>query len=171
MLKLVSLVVVSVLTLGAASSVARSATPLVNVSVVLSRAGAQMALNAALDAAAKMHAPCSVAVVDPSGTLMAFESFDGVRAGSPDLALGKARAAALLQRPTSEIEDKTNQGRVAFVTSGVMALRGGMPLRDGNVVVGAIGVAGLNKDNDVKIAAEAADAFAHAVQGSAGDGH
>jgi len=128
--------------------------------LVLSRAGAQAALQAAMKEALRLQAPCAVAVVDPSGVLLAFDSFDGVRAGSPDLAIGKARAAALLQRPTSEIEDKTNGGRVAFVTAGYMALRGGMPLKDGAEVVGAIGVAGLNKDNDVAISKVAAAAYA-----------
>ena len=141
-----------------------SAAQLTNVVSVVNHAGAQLVLQAAQKAALQLDAPCSIAVVDPSGTLVAFESFDGVRAGSPDLAIGKARAAALLQRPTSEIEDKTNQGRTAFVTAGFMALRGGVPLLDGEAVVGAVGIAGLNKDNDVKIATEAAAAFLSAVQ-------
>jgi glc operon protein GlcG len=124
-------------------------------------AGAKAALQAATESAARLHAPCAIAVVDRGGVLVAFESLDGVRAGSPDLAIGKARAAALLRRPTAEIEDRTNQGRMAFVTAGFLALRGGVPLRDGDAVVGAIGVAGINKDNDVEIATEAAAAFAH----------
>jgi glc operon protein GlcG len=139
------------------------AAPLTATVKVITQAGAQTALKAAEVTAEALKAPCSIAIVDPSGTLVAFESLDGVRAGSPDLAIGKARAAALLQRPTSEIEDSTNHGRTAFVTAGFLTLRGGVPLRAGNEVVGAIGVAGLNKDNDVKIATAAADKFASAV--------
>ena len=135
---------------------------------MINLAGAQTALQAATVMATRLHAPCSIAIVDRSGILVAFESLDGVRAGSPDLAIGKARAAALLQRPTSEIEDNTNQGRAAFVTAGFMALRGGVPLRDGKATVGAIGVAGLNKENDVTIAAQAAAAFASAANQAAG---
>ena len=52
------------------------------------------------------------------------------------------------------------RGRTAFVTSGFMSLRGGVPLMAGKQVVGAIGIAGLNKDNDVAIAESAAAAFA-----------
>ena len=139
------------------------AAPLTATVKVITQAGAQTALEAAEETAEALKAPCSIAIVDPSGTLVAFESLDGVRAGSPDLAIGKARAAALLQRPTSEIEDSTNHGRTAFVTAGFLTLRGGVPLRAGNEVVGAIGVAGLNKDNDVKIATAAAEKFASAV--------
>jgi glc operon protein GlcG len=66
----------------------------------------------------------------------------------------------LLQRPSAEAEDNVDHGRVAFVTAGLMTLRGGVPLTAGGQVVGAVGVAGLNKDNDVTIAQAAAAAFA-----------
>jgi glc operon protein GlcG len=81
---------------------------------------------------------------------------DGVRPASADLAIEKARTAARLQRSTAEIEDNVNQGRTAFVTAGIMALRGGMPIRVNGAVVGAIGVAGLNKEIDAEIATTAA---------------
>jgi len=41
-----------------------------------------------------LHAPCTIAIVDSSGILVAFLKMDGVRAGSPDLAIGKARTEA-----------------------------------------------------------------------------
>ena len=41
-----------------------------------------------------------------------------------------------------------------------MTLRGGVPLMAGAEVVGAVGIASLDKDNDVKIAQAAAAAFA-----------
>ncbi len=126
----------------------------------VSAAGARQALDSAKQAAAKLHAPCAIAVVDASGVLVAFEKMDGVRAGSPDLAIGKARTAALLQRPTLEVEDNTDNGRPAFSTAGLMALRGGVPLAASGEVVGAVGVASLSKDNDVLIANAAAQGFA-----------
>ena len=142
------------------------ASPLVRPLPVVTLAGARLALASAAASAERLDAPCAIAVVDRSGILVAFESLDGVRPGSPELAMGKARAAALLQRPTIEIETNTNQGRTAFVTTDFLALRGGVPLRDGEAVVGAIGGAGINKDNDVKIADEAAAAFARQAAGS-----
>jgi glc operon protein GlcG len=127
---------------------------------VISEAGAQQVLRAAEQEAEKLHAPCAIAVVDSSGTLVAFLKMDGVRAGSPDLAIGKARTSALLERPSAETENNVDNGRVAFVTAGLMTLRGGEPLKAGDQVVGAVGIAGLNKDNDVAIAQAAAAAFA-----------
>jgi glc operon protein GlcG len=150
-------------------SVAASAhaAPLTASHQVLTNAGAQTVLKAAVQLATQMNAPSAIAVVDPSGTLLAFESLDGVRAGSAKLAIGKARAAALLQRPTVEIEDSTNHGRSAFITAGFLSLRGGYPIRVDNQVVGAIGVAGMNKDNDAKISATAAQQLETAAAPSA----
>ena len=127
---------------------------------VINHDGAQTVLKAAAEAATRLKAPCAIAVVDRGGILVAFDRMDGVRGGSPDLAIGKARASALLERPTSETEDNINKGRTAFVTADFLSLRGGVPLVAGGQVVGAVGVAGLNKDNDVKIATAAAEAFA-----------
>lgn len=135
---------------------------------VISEAGAQRALAAAEQEAEKLHAPCAIAVVDSSGILVAFLKMDNVRAGSPDLAIGKARTSALLQRPSGETETNVDNGRVAFITSGLMTLRGGFPLLSGKQVVGAIGVASLNKDNDVTIAQSAAAAFASLSESPSG---
>jgi glc operon protein GlcG len=127
---------------------------------VISEAGAQRVLSAAEHEAEALHAPCAIAVVDTSGVLVAFIKMDGVRAGSPNLAIGKARTSALLQRPSAETESAVNAGRPAFATSGLMALRGGVPLMAGTEVIGAVGIASLDKDNDVKIAEAAAAALA-----------
>ena len=84
---------------------------------------------------------------------------DGVRPASADLAIAKARTAARLQRPTAETEDSINEGRTAFVTADIMALRGGMPIRVNGEVVGAVGIAGLSKETDTDIANTAAEAL------------
>ena len=81
-----------------------------------------------------------------------------MRPASAELAIEKARTAGRLQRPTQEIEDNINQGRTAFVTAGIMSLRGGMPIRVNGEVVGAVGIAGKSKETDTEIAKEAAAA-------------
>jgi glc operon protein GlcG len=154
----------------AVSSVAASAhaaAPLTTTYTVLTNAGAQAAVKAAEHMAAELNAPSAIAVVDPSGNLLAFERLDGVRIGSIDLAIGKARSAALLQRPSEQIEDNINKGRLAFATAGFLSLRGGIPISVNGQVVGAIGIAGMNKDNDVKIATAAAQQVEAALEGTA----
>src|SRR3981189_1689370 len=123
---------------------------------VLDEDGARTVLQAAKESAQQHNAPSAIAVVDPAGDLLAFQRMDGVRPASADLAIEKARPAARLQRPTAEIEDNINQGRTAFVTAGIAALRGGVPIRVNGKVVGAVGVAGLSKDTDTGIANTAA---------------
>jgi glc operon protein GlcG len=125
----------------------------------LDQAGAQAVLQSAKQTAQQRNAPSAIAVVDRSGDLIALLRMDGVRPDSVDLAIGKARTAARLQRPTAEIEDNINRGRTAFVTAGIMAVRGGMPVRLDGRVVGAVGVAGLSKETDTEIAAGAAAAL------------
>lgn len=126
---------------------------------VLDQSGAQAALAAAVRSAEARHAPSAIAVVDPAGDLLAFERMDGVRPASVELAIQKAHTAARLQRPTAEIENNINHGRTAFVTADIPALQGGTPIRVGNQVVGAVGVAGLSKETDVEISAIAAAAL------------
>jgi glc operon protein GlcG len=134
--------------------------------MVLDQAGAQTVLQAARQSAQQLDAPSAIAVVDPAGDLLAFERMDGVRPASVDLAIEKARTAARLQRPTAEIEDNINKGRTAFVTAGIAALRGGMPVRVNGEVVGAVGVAGLNKDTDTETATTAAAALSPSAKTS-----
>ena len=126
---------------------------------VLDQVGAQTVLRAAEQSARQRNAPSAIAVVDPAGDLLAFERMDGVRPASVGLAIQKARTAARLQRPTAEIEDNINQGRMAFVTAKIMALRGGMPVRLNGQVVGAVGIAGLSKETDTEVARMAAAAL------------
>ena len=127
--------------------------------MVLDQAGAQTVLQAAKESAQQRNAPSAIAVVDPAGDLLAFQRMDGVRPASADLAIEKARTAARLRRPTAEIEDSINQGRTAFVTANIAALRGGVPIRVSGEVVGAVGVAGLSKEADTDIANAAAAAL------------
>jgi len=127
--------------------------------MVLDEGGAQTVLQAAKESAQQRNAPSAIAVVDPAGDLLAFQRMDNVRPASADLAVEKARTAARLQRSTAEIEDNINQGRTAFVTAGILVLRGGVPIRVNGAVVGAVGVAGLSKEIDAEIANTAAAAL------------
>ena len=127
--------------------------------MVLDQAGAQTVLQSATESAQQRNAPSAIAVVDPAGDLLAFQRMDGVRPASTALAIQKARTAARLQRPTAEIENNINQGRTAFVTARIVALRGGMPVRVDGEVMGAVGVAGLSKETDTEIAKTAAAAL------------
>ena len=146
-----------VLTLAAAATAA----PLVVDAPTLSEAGATRALHEAEARAASGNAS-AIAVVDNAGNLLAFVRMDGVRPGSVDLAIGKARSAALMRRPTGELEDNVAKGRVGLATGGLTTLRGGAPIIVRGACVGAIGVAGLSKESDEAISGAVAALIAGA---------
>ena len=127
--------------------------------LALTQAGAQAALQSAERLSEQVRDPAAIAVVDTDGLLLAFVSMDGTRPGSANLAIGKARAAAMMQRPTEELEANVAAGRVALATSGLTALRGGAPLKANGVFVGAVGVAGLRKEDDARTAAAVSASF------------
>lgn len=142
----------------AAPALAGSA-PATRPAPTLTQAGAEAALHAAERLALRANDPAAIAVVDTDGLLLAFLRMDGVRPGSVELAIGKARTAALMQRPTAEIEANVAGGRVGLATTGLTALRGGAPLKIDGYTVGAIGVAGFKKEDDAASSAAVAAAF------------
>ncbi|MGI4801576.1 MAG: heme-binding protein, partial [Janthinobacterium lividum] len=56
------------------------------------------------------------------------------------------------------LEGRINSGRTAAVTAGLVQMRGGVPVLVGGRVVGAVGVSGVDNNNDVQVAGAAAAA-------------
>jgi glc operon protein GlcG len=105
--------------------------------------GAQRAIGAIVVEAQKRHTTGAIAVVDAGGNLVAVERLDGTFAASGPISIGKARTAALFQKPTSFFEDVINKGRTAMTTvEGFTPLRGGVPIQIDGAVLGAVGVSG-----------------------------
>lgn len=96
----------------------------------------------------------AVAVVDAAGGLILFHCLDDTQPGSQDIAVLKARTSARLQRSTKTLEDGVAGGRIALLTlPEVVALEGGLPIRIGGRVIGAIGVSGMGSAQDGEVAA------------------
>jgi glc operon protein GlcG len=122
----------------------------------LTYAGAQKIMQAATAEATALHAPSNIAVVDRAGDLLAFERMPGAMTAGITLSMGKARSAARFQHPTAVFEQAINTNRPAAITAGMVMMQGGVPIVVNGTVVGAIGVSGFDKSNDVKIAETAA---------------
>lgn len=122
----------------------------------LSLDGARAVLHAAEQRALQLSAPSSLAVVDAAGDLLLFEQMPGARPIGIDLAIGKARSAARYQETTQTLEATVDTGRSAAITAGVIQMDGGVPVRVGGTIVGAVGVSGLQRANDIQIADTAA---------------
>jgi glc operon protein GlcG len=125
---------------------------------ILSLEGARAVLHAAEEKAQQLTAPSSLAVVNPAGDLILFEQMQGARPIGIDLAIGKARSAALFQESTQTLEAAINTGRSAAITAERIQMQGGVPIHIGGTVVGAVGVSGFDKAKDVEIAETAATA-------------
>jgi uncharacterized protein GlcG (DUF336 family) len=100
-----------------------------------------------------------IAVVDPSGELIAMRRTEGAQIASSRVAVDKARTAAIFVRPSREMEQQVTDGRLgALALHGASALTGGIPLKVGDEVVGAIGTSGETPDEDEAISIAGAHA-------------
>ena len=95
----------------------------------------------------------AIAVVDNHGFLVYYERMDDTQTASVQVALDKAKAAAMYRRPTKAFEDGIAKGRVALLgLTGATPIEGGVPIMVGGKVIGGIGVSGANSDQDAAAA-------------------
>lgn len=95
----------------------------------------------------------AIAIVDEAGELVAFHKIDDTQPGSIDIAIGKARTAARMKRPTKALEDAVAGGRtVLLAVAGLMPLEGGVPITVDGRIVGAVGVSGVTSQQDAQVA-------------------
>jgi glc operon protein GlcG len=120
---------------------------------VITLDGAKAILAAAEAEALKNKWTVAIAVVDESGNLIAFHKIDDTQMGSIDIAIGKARTAARMKRPTKALEDAVAGGRtVMLALEGVTPLEGGVPVTIDGRVIGAVGVSGVTSQQDAQVA-------------------
>lgn len=132
---------------------------------------ARAVIAAAETKASAAGVPVIVAVLDAAAHLKAFARMDGAVLGSIDVALRKARTAALFQVNSEAVWEYCKPGAPApaleLTNDGLAPFGGGIPLRNGDGdIVGAVGVSGGAVAQDLEIAQAAAAAlsstFVHA---------
>jgi len=128
----------------------------------ISLENAKKAAAPAIAEAEKNHWNMAVAVVDPSGNLVYYEKMDNTQLGSANVAIDKARSAALYKRPTKALQDALAAGgdglRILRV-QGAVPVEGGIPLVLDGKIVGAIGVSGAASAQDAQCAKAGAEAI------------
>jgi uncharacterized protein GlcG (DUF336 family) len=126
----------------------------------ISLENARKAAAPALAEAAKNNWNVAVAIVDPAGNLVYYEKMDNTQLGSANIAIDKARSAALFKRPTKAFQDALAAGgdsvRILRL-QGVVPVEGGIPLVADGKIVGAIGVSGATSAQDAQCAKAGAD--------------
>jgi uncharacterized protein GlcG (DUF336 family) len=116
--------------------------------------------------AAELGVPVNIAVLDAGTHLKAFGRMDGAVLGSIDVAMGKARTAALFEASSDAVWEYCKPGAPApgldRSNGGLMTFPGGIPLisPDGTMI-GAVGVSGGAVPQDLVIAEAAVAALAH----------
>jgi uncharacterized protein GlcG (DUF336 family) len=116
----------------------------------------------ALAEAAKNNWSVAVAIVDPAGNLVYYEKMDNTQLGSANVAIDKARSAALFKRPTKAFQDALaagGDGLRILGLQGATPIDGGIPLLSDGKIVGAIGVSGVTSAQDGQCAKAGADSF------------
>lgn len=123
---------------------------------------ARAAAAAATDEARANGWNMAIAIVDTGGHLVYFEKMNGTQTGSVEVAIDKARSAALFRRPTKVFEDGVaggGQGVRLLALRGAVPLDGGVPLVVGGQVIGGIGISGGSGEQDGVVAAAGAAAI------------
>jgi uncharacterized protein GlcG (DUF336 family) len=118
---------------------------------------AKKMIKAAIERAEEMNRLCSVAIVDDRGFLVAIHRMDRAPIPTVDIARDKAWTAAAFKMPSSDIVkfgDPSSPG-FGFNTQNwndrLTTIAGGLPIKDGDDVIGGIGVSGGMPDEDVAI--------------------
>ncbi len=125
---------------------------------------ARRVIAAAENKAKEIGQPMNIAVVDAGGNLISHVRMDNAWIGSIDISINKAWTARAFDISTKELAELSQSGDQFFGIhvsnrGRVMIFAGGVPLRRGGQVVGAIGVSGGMGKQDQAVAEAGAVAF------------
>jgi uncharacterized protein GlcG (DUF336 family) len=126
---------------------------------------ARRMMEAASEKAAEIGKPVSVAIVDTGGNLMSLERLGDAPSATVMVAEGKAVASAVMGRDSGRLEAMA-QSLPLIINSLMMRYegrftpaQGGVVVKDGSEVIGAVGVSGATSEEDEAIARAGADAY------------
>ena len=113
-------------------------------------------IQAARNKASEIGVPMNIAVVDAGNNLTAFARMDGAWLGSIDIAQNKAYTARAFDMPTKDLAPMAQPGEPLFGIEAsnqgrLIIFAGGIPVLDGDTVVGGVGVSGGTPDQDHEV--------------------
>jgi len=118
-------------------------------------AQAQTIVSAALShARAQKFKPLGVAVLDVRGALIAYAAEDGATLGRAHVAMGKAGGAIGMGLGSRTLAKRAREAPQfasavgSLFSLGLVPVPGGVLIKDGADVVGAVGISGDTSDND-----------------------
>lgn len=130
----------------------------------LTLAEAKKVVEGAEAKAKQIGVPMNIAVVDGGGNLVAFERMDKAWLGSINIAINKAFTAVAFNMTTEDLGKESQPGKSLFGIHAtnmgrLVIFGGGIPLRKGGELVGAIGVSGGTVPQDIEVAEAGVKAF------------
>ncbi len=127
-------------------------------------ADARKVIAAAEKKATEIGQPMNIAVADDGRNLVAHVRMDGAWIGSIDISQNKAYTSRAFDISTKDLAAHSQSGGQFFgihASNGgkIIVFAGGVPLKKGGKVVGAVGVSGGSGDQDHAVAEAGAAAF------------
>jgi uncharacterized protein GlcG (DUF336 family) len=131
----------------------------------LTLADARRMISAGEKQAQKLGIPYNLAVVDAGGNLISHVRMDGAWLGSIDISIHKAFTSRAFDMATQDLAKMAQSGKPLFGINStnhdrVVIFAGGMPVKAGANVVGAVGASGGTVDQDQQVVEAAVAAFA-----------
>jgi len=125
---------------------------------------ARRIISAAEKRAVEIGQPMNIAVVDSGANLVAHVRMDGAWIGSIDISINKAFTARAFDISTKDLATHSQPGKQFYGIhvsnhGRIMIFAGGIPLKQGGQIVGAIGVSGGSGDQDQTVAEAGAASF------------
>jgi uncharacterized protein GlcG (DUF336 family) len=132
---------------------------------------ATLVADGAEKAARAQGVPMVIAIVDPSGVLKLFRRMDGAALLSVEIATDKAYTAVAFGMPTHAwhdfIKDDPPLLHGIVKTPRLIVFGGGYPLKEGDAVIGGIGVSGGHYSQDMVVAEAGVEALQAALRAGA----
>ena len=100
-----------------------------------------------------------IAILDDGGHPLHLARMDGATPANAEIAVQKARTAALTRRSSKMWEDRVAAGRLVMLKMPVLPVQGGLPIVAEGACVGGIGVSGVQSHEDEQICQAGIDAL------------
>jgi uncharacterized protein GlcG (DUF336 family) len=102
----------------------------------------------------------AIAILDDGGHLLHFARMDGATPANAAIAVDKARTAAISRRSSGKWEQLIKDGRTGMLNMpGILPVQGGVPIVADGTCIGAVGVSGVQSQQDEQIAQAGIDAL------------
>ena len=103
--------------------------------------------------------PMNIAILDTAGHLKAFLRMDNAFLGSIDIAMKKAKTSMLFRMNSEKVGEflrpEVGAWGMEASSGGLMGFAGGIPIKDGESIIGYIGVSGGPIEMDFAVASAA----------------